>query len=368
MSTSGADHVAREIPGEARLRRLAPADLESFSVGAALLGSGGGGRVDYWASALRLIGPRLQVDVVPLAAPLPDRLAMVGLIGSTMVMEEKVPSGREMPRALAMLERWAGTSIGAVLPAQIGGVTSLAAILVAHQCGLPVVDADFDGRAIPRLDQLSLFGPGMPPVAATAVTSNGIAMLVDEASADDLEAAWRDTVIRGGGWAAFAIGPISPELVRARAIEASLSRAVRVGRELLGATDLGGFADRLGGRVVATGKVIGLERYGEALSFVHNSLVVLDSASGAVVRLEAGSEYLLVLVDGEPIASTPSVIALLDPRTHESVAVDDVRMGRTVAVLVLPGAPWWREDDDRLAKVSPRAYGVDFDVVSEVTR
>jgi DUF917 family protein len=283
-----------------------------------------------------------------------------------MVMEEKVPNGDELPRALSVLERWSGERIGGILPAQIGGVTSLAALHVAHRTRLPLIDADFEGRAIPRLDQLSIFGSGPIAVDAAAVTSSGLTIFVEQAAADDLEAAWRDTVAHSGGWAAFAIGPLRAATIRTRAIPATLSRAVQLGRLLDCAEELAEFAQEAGGRVIATGRIIAIDRYDEALSFVHSSLVVIDSANRAMVRIEAGSEYLLVLVDGEPVASTPSIIVLLDPRTRESVATDDAREGMTVSVVILPGASWWRADPKRLKTVSPRAYGVDFDVLDEV--
>jgi DUF917 family protein len=323
--------------------------------------------VDYLTTALELVGDDLDVPVLGVDGPLPESIAVVGLLGSTLNKDEKIPNGTEFPRALRALEQWSGIQIGGVAAAQIGGVTSMQALIVAHQTGLPLIDADFEGTATPRLEQLSLFGPGENRFTAAAVTSTGLTILVADATAEDLEDAWRGTVADTGGWAAFAIGPVSADNVRSRAIEGSLTRAVAIGRSVRAAKDLDEFAREHGGRVVATGRIREVERTGDALSFVHNDIVAVDSANGAILRIEAGSEYLLALIDGVPVASTPSVIALLDPLTRRSLAVDDLRVGTTVAAIVLPGAAWWWKEASRLARVSPRAYGMDFDAVDEAT-
>jgi hypothetical protein len=79
--------------------------------------------------------------------------------------------------------------------------------------------------------------------------------------------------------------------------------------------------------------------------------------------VEAENEYLLVLVDGEPVVSCPELILVLDRRTARPIAVDRLRSGDDVQVLALPGPPWWWETPERLSAVGPRAFGLDLDPV-----
>ncbi|MCA5924926.1 DUF917 domain-containing protein [Curtobacterium oceanosedimentum] len=340
-------------------------DAAVFGRGTALLGCGGGGRVDHMVSALRLALGDRSVPVVDLDDPGLESVTAVGLVGSTTVLEEKMPSGDELPAALAAVERWTGRRADAVVAAQIGGVTGPAAALTAHAAGLPLVDADLVGRAVPRIDQLSVFIGPVTTVTAAAATTSGLRIVVDAQQPLDLETVWREAVSHSGGWAAFAIGPVPVALLRERAVVGSVQRALHVGRAVAEARDAADLAARTGGRVVAQGRVVDVHREGDALAFVRSSIAIRDAGSGAIARVEAGSEYVHCLVDGLPVASTPSVITVVDARSLAPVATDRTRVGNELAVLVLPSAPWWWADPARTEAVAPRAFGIDADVVPE---
>ncbi|MCJ1712925.1 DUF917 domain-containing protein [Curtobacterium sp. VKM Ac-2922] len=340
-------------------------DAERLGRGAALLGCGGGGQVDHMVHALRIALGTDSVPVVPVDGGVRSVMA-VGLVGSTTVLEEKVPSGRELPDALAAVERWTGRRADAVIAAQIGGVTAPAAALTAHAAGLPLVDADLVGRATPRIDQLSLFVDPLAAVTAAAVTSSGLRIVVDAPDPRDLETVWREAVSHSGGWAAFAIGPVDVDVLAERCVTGSVSRALDVGRAAARTTDVDHLGAAIGGRLVARGRVLDVQRGGDVLSFVHGSMALRDQDTGAVVRVEAGSEWVHCLVDGQPVASTPSCIVVVDARSLAPVTTDRARVGDELAVLVLPGAAWWWREPRRLARVGPRAFGIDADPVPEV--
>jgi len=344
---------------------LQAGDAAVFGRGTALLGCGGGGRVDHMVSALRLALADRSVPVVRLDDPALRTVVAVGLVGSTTVLEEKMPSGDELPAALAAVERWTGERADAVVAAQIGGVTGPAAALTAHAAGLPLVDADLVGRAVPRIDQLSVFVGPTASVTAAATTTSGLRIVVEARHPVDLETVWREAVSHSGGWAAFAIGPVPVELLRERAVAGSVDRALRIGRAAGDARDAAELAARVGGRVVVQGRVIDVQREGDAIAFVHSSMAIRDADTGAIARVEAGSEYVHCLVDGQPVASTPSVITVVDARSLLPVPTDRTRVGNELAVLVLPSAPWWWGDPARTERMAPRAFGVDADVVPE---
>lgn len=340
-------------------------DVDDLARGTALLGCGGGGQVDHMAHALRRALAGGGVPVVPVDGGVRAVMA-VGLVGSTTVLEEKTPSGRELPDALAAVERWTGRRADAVVAAQIGGVTGPAAALTAHAAGLPLVDADLVGRATPRIDQLSLFVDPLPSITAAAVTSSGLRIVVDAPDPRDLETVWREAVSHSGGWAAFAVGPVDADVLAARCVTGSVSRALRTGRAVAASADVEALAAAVPGAwVVARGRVLDVQRGGDALAFVHGSMALRDAGTGAVARIEAGSEWVHCLVDGAPVASTPSCIVVVDARSLRPVATDRARVGDELAVLVLPGAPWWWAEPNRTALVTPRAFGIDADAVPE---
>ncbi|HEY0247625.1 MAG TPA: DUF917 domain-containing protein [Gryllotalpicola sp.] len=347
----------------APLSELRGSDVDALASGAAILGCGGGGDVGLLLPALRMRGPDFAIPLEPLDGGLRFFTA-VTFLGSTTVLAEKPPGGTELPSAVSAVERWTGRAAQAVVPAQIGGLTALGAALLADASGLPLLDADLVGRATPRLDQLSIFARQKPELTAAIITSSGLTVVVDARSPAELESALRGAVANTGGWAAFALGPLPLAQLREDMIAGSVSRALAIGRvaEAAGAP-LADAVRVVGGAVVARGRVLDVERHGDPLSFVHGTASLADAESGAVARLEMGSEYHYLVVDGEPAASVPDIISVLDARTRAPISTDELRPGTDVAVLVLPAAPLWHSDDAFLRRADPRFYGIDADPV-----
>jgi hypothetical protein len=292
-------------------------------------------------------------------------VAAVGFIGSTIVIEEKMPSGAELPAAVSALERWSGTPVQAIMPVQIGGMISLAAALLADELNRPLLDADLVGRAAPRLDRYSLHTVAQfRPTSLAAVTPSSLSMVIDALSAADMESAVRGAIARSGGWAAFALGPLDLAAVRDVLVAGSVTRAIRTG-QAFGVPDrpAAEAAQALGGRIPARGRVLEVTRRDDRITFVHGSAAIQDPDTRQVSRLEMGSEYLYLTIDGEPTASVPSIICALDARTRQPISTVDLRPGLNVDVLVLPPAEFWAADRARSRLVDPQSYGIDADII-----
>ena len=71
---------------------------------------------------------------------------------------------------------------------------------------------------------------------------------------------------------------------------------------------------------------------------------------------------MVLRVDGEFVATTPDLIAVLDGETGEPITTEALRYGMRVAVIAFPCAPQWREPA-ALELISPRYFGYDIDYV-----
>lgn len=348
--------------------RLRPDDLEDFVLGATLLGSGGGGDPALYAHLLLARLPPAGVALHPLD-PFSDAVVVpVGMIGATSVLTEKLPHGGEIAQAVAAICRWSATTADAVMPVEAAGLNAALAVVTAVELGLPLVDADLMGRALPRFDQLTaaVAGEGAPSLlrSAALVEPGGQVLVQDNASAQELERTVRSYVAQAGGWAGAAFGPFVASELAGRVCEGTLARALDLGRASGSPEANRGPAARaaaLGGRVLAAGRVLEVVR-GVSGGFSHGSFAVADR-SGAMVRIEAENEYLVAVVDGEPVATCPDLICVLDGRTAQPVAADRLRAGDDVQVLTLPGPAWWTALPGRLRAVGPRAFGYDIDAV-----
>ncbi|HWN32424.1 MAG TPA: DUF917 domain-containing protein, partial [Pseudonocardia sp.] len=273
------------------------------------------------------------------------------------------------PRAMRALTRWTGVQPAAVMPLEAAGLNGTMAAATAAQLGLPLVDADLMGRALPRMDQLTraVAGGAVTPFALSE--PSGQTLLIDAGSPGGLERIARSFVAQSGGWAGMALVPAPASAALRDACLGGLGRALRLGqahRELPDKPEPEQVAAALGGRLLGLGRVADISRQ-PSTSFGRASITVLGGGSGAgagpVLRLEAENEYLLALRDGEPVASCPDLICVLERRTATPIAVDSLRPGDDLIVVVLPGPAWWRASPERLRHVDPRAFGLGCDAV-----
>jgi uncharacterized protein len=343
---------------------LTAADVDALVVGVSLLGSGGGGDAMTFARVLRhRLGTRSLVLHSPsdLAG---DMVVPVGVVGATSVFLEKLPGGHELTGAVRAVSRWTGTDATAVMPLEAGGLNGVAGLVAALELDLPFLDADLMGRALPRLDQLTWSAHGTPLVPAALCEPGGQVVVIDGATPSALERTARAFLAQSGGWAAIALRPMPVPLAVKDAVRGSLAHALRLGHGHAGLPERApaeAVAAALGGDVLGVGRVRQIARLHHPLP-TGSSIHVDSSDTGEVLRIEAQNEYLLAFVDGRAVASTPDLVCVLDRRTCLPIAVDLLRSGDEVMVLVLPGPTWWREPH-RLRHVDPTAFGLDHEPV-----
>lgn len=342
---------------------LGAEDVGAFLLGLGLLGSGGGGDPEVFRQTLvRALGRGV---VLHDPAELGDQLVVaVGMLGGTRVLAEKLPSGAEFHGSVQAVARWTGARPGAVMPIEAAGVNGALAVVAATALGLPLVDADFMGRALPRADQFTraVAGGSLTPCAMTE--PGGQTVLLDGGDPVAVERVARSFVAQGGGWAGCAFAPVPASVVADDSCRGSLTRALALGRahaSLPRKPSAAQVAAALGGRVLAAGRTVEIARHASAT--FGRAGIAITGDDGAVLRLEAENEYLLALLDGLPVASCPDLLCVLDRRTAAPIAVDALRVGDDVTVVVLPGPSWWRAAPERLAHVGPRAFGLDCDPV-----
>ncbi|MDQ0218666.1 DUF917 family protein [Peribacillus cavernae] len=132
------------------MRKLGKQEIEDIAVGAALLGTGGGGD-PYIGKLMALQAIEEHGEITLLNADeVPDDALVVpsAMMGAPTVMLEKAPSGEEAINAFKNLESYLGKEIFATMPIEAGGLNSMLPLALAATLGLPVVDADGMGRGV----------------------------------------------------------------------------------------------------------------------------------------------------------------------------------------------------------------------------
>ncbi|GAT72034.1 hypothetical protein MHM582_0504 [Microbacterium sp. HM58-2] len=334
---------------------LAREDLTALARGYALLGSGGGGAT----TMLELILARADVWPVRVetASALDPATPCLGaaFVGSTMLLRERMPGADPFSPLLAAIERWLGHPVQAVCSLEGGGMNGLAPLTLAGSH--TVIDADCSGRAVPSLDQMSLFVDRVPGLVFACDTGAGGVAMVEPARAVDAERVVRSAIIQAGGVGCAVLGGFTVGDLREHAIEGHLAHALQLGQAFLrhAADPVPVLAAALGGEVLAEGRIVSASPSSDD---PHVNAVEIAGLSGVVHRVVTRSETLAVLSDGLLVAAAPTVIVILDAVSREILEVTDLRLARNVLVLGIPAPAWWSARPDRLAQVVPSAYGL----------
>lgn len=352
------------------MRTLDEHDLDALAIGAAVLGTGGGG--DPYIG--KLLAKQAIAEHGPVTVLLPDELpddamcAMSAVMGAPTVLVEKLPGGHEQLRAFRALEERLGREITHVMCAEVGGLNSTLPIVTAATTGLPLVDCDAMGRAFPEL-QMST--PTLYDIAATPMAladDKGNMVTIDAVDNPWTERMARSITVDMGAAAFIALYPQTGEQVKRAMIPGTLDLAVRLGRAVIDARSAKGdpvaaILDTLGGVRLFSGKIADVHRRTVA-GFARGTVAIegTDSDDGAILTLEFQNENLVARRGEEVLATVPDLITVLDADTGEPITTEELRYGFRVTVIAAPCDGRWRSDAG-LELVGPRYFGYDLDYV-----
>ena len=347
------------------LREVTDADLDAIEIGAAILGTGGGG--NPYIGKLRCreeLKKGRRIPVIPLAE-LPDDALVVSLggIGAPVVGVEKIEEGEECLRALRAIEKELGVKVDALISAEIGGANSMEPMLTAAQAGLPVVDGDGMGRAFPEMQMCtwSIYGHREAP-GAMADEKGNIVVIRNTPNDVWLERIARSVVVAMGAAAGLATQPMRGDFVKRAAVPNTITQALNLGRAVLHAHQTN--ADPVQtvikqerGKLLMTAKITDLQRHLKGgFAVGHMALEGFGDFLGDNGRIDLQNEFLVFWRDQKVEVCTPDLIVVLDSDTGLPITTEMLRYGQRIAVLGLPAHPLMRSPE-ALKVVGPAAFG-----------
>ncbi|MEM7663442.1 MAG: DUF917 domain-containing protein [Pseudomonadota bacterium] len=357
------------------MKQIDHTHLEDLALGSVFLATGGGGDPHLpriiAEQALKQYGP---VSVIA-AADLPDDayIAAIGSVGAPTVSLELLPSVDETARTLDAFEAHVGRNVDAVASFEIGGGNSLIPLVAAAGKGVPVVDGDGMGRALPEAQMMSYAIAGIKPTPAVALDYAGNTASFECDSTTVYERHIRSFAMAAGGMITAAEHPMTGAELKSSVIPSTLSFSIQLGqclRENRGQADtiLEPLQDVLAPsiygdcRLLCTGKVVdkatrivGGYDIGEATiePFVQDR-------SDLVIKIK--NEYLLATAGGDVLASVPDLIVITDYETSVPINAERLRYGQRVAVFAV-GCPDFFRSERALKTVGPRCFGFDLDFI-----
>lgn len=343
-------------------------DLDALAIGAALLGTGGGG--DPYIGKLlarAAIEEHGPVELLPIA-DIPDELNLVscGTMGAPTILIEKLPGGDEMALALATWERHRGHKVDGIVPFEAGGLNCMLPLVLGAQRGLPVIDGDGMGRAFPRLEMetFNVYGVRAAPVAVA--DEQGTTVLIETDSATVGESMARAVTIRMGGQSALVSFGMDGATAKRVAVPGTISLALGIGRIILEAraekrdaiADLIAFFATThygAARLLVSGKITDVSRREQDGWVVGIVTVQPFDADAEPVTIRIQNENLEARQGENILAIVPDLITVLDKETAEPITTERLHYGQRVNVLGIR-VPAIMRTPEALAVFGPAAF------------
>lgn len=352
------------------MRIIDEAVLEDLALGAAVLGTGGGG--DPYIGklmareAIRQYGP---VELYTLDELDDDDLIVpTAMMGAPTVMVEKMPNGSDIVNAYESIGKYMGKSIKATMSIEAGGLNSVVPIYLAARMGVPMVDCDGMGRAFPELQMVTFTIHGISATPMAMSDERGNTVLMETISNTWTETFARSVTVNMGAMAMIALYPATVKELKEASIPNTITLAENIGKVIRRArveedNPVETIRKAVGGYMVFKGKIGDVERRTEA-GFAKGDAFMdgIDEFAGQKLQLSFQNEHLAARIDGEFKVTVPDLLAVLDVDTGEPITTEGMRYGFRVAVIAIPCADKWRTPKG-LELVGPRYFGYETDYV-----
>jgi DUF917 family protein len=327
------------------LRTLSSQELLDLVDGAAIFSAGGGGDPDVGYK----IVDKLACDgcTVKLVNPseVPDNAKVVNFacVGATTAVEYESDAA---VRAFKSLEEYAGFSAYAVIPVELGGFNTMAAIDVAARCGIPVLDADGAGRSVPEV-HLKVYTIDDIPLTPMVVANTNAKNIVVVKETIDSKAAERIARTLAAEWdnsAYTARRILTGSQVKTSPIQLSLSKSMRIGKLLKKTVEpMKAILKEIGGFKLFEGVAACVKRETKAgFTFVDVKLRGSREYAESEFEFKAKNEVLVAYKNGKLAAIAPDIITPVHPETGKCITAEKVEKGNRIAVLGLPAPQKWR--------------------------
>jgi DUF917 family protein len=352
------------------MRPITLSELDDLALGAAFLGTGGGGD-PYIGKLMARAAIERHGPVRMLALEeLPDALQVIacGVMGAPTIIIEKLASGAEIGLALRTHEAQTGRQREAIIPFESGGINAMLPLVLAAERGLPVVDADGMGRAFPQLEMETFNVYGVPTAPVVLADERGNCVVIETGSAARAEFIARGVTIRMGGQSYIVNYAMDGATARRVSVPGTMSLALGIGATIRQAR--AAHRDPLAAlitflkathyevaRLLCAGKVVDVSRREQNGWSVGTVLIEPFSCGGGPVAIQIQNENLVAEQDGRVLAIVPDLIAILDLDTAEPITTERLRYGQRVNVLGVR-VPAIMRTPAALAVFGPSAFGL----------
>jgi DUF917 family protein len=363
-----------------RRRLTTRQDIHEFVMGTDFLSASGGGSPE---DTLRLLEddltrqvPLSWIDLAELPddalvvtanfsgsiAPVEDRADMEHHFGVSPVLE------RPLVQAVQELETLLGRTVDALIPLEIGGINAGHALDTAANLGLPLIDADYAGRAIPESTCITPNLFGKPIYPRVYVDFYGDVLHLKTAQANRVvERLGKFISMASLGMVGVASIPLSGRDVKEIAIPGTLTESLQIGHTIHraraeGRDPVASVVEELRNTWLLFRGHIVSRRWESRDGYMwgEHEIEGENAFAGRRLRVWFKNENHVTWLDDIPYVCSPDIIEVLKGETAEPLVNSSVTQGQRVAVVgVRRREPF--NNVSGIALLGPQHWGFDLE-------
>ncbi len=358
-------------------------ECEDFVRGCTVLGTGGGGApergikllhgaldaglrlgwrdVSQIADDVWVVCPFLMGSIAPRTPQAEAEMLTFGL--------NKIRYPNAIMNAIQELETYSGKEIGAVIPIELGGGNTAESVVQSARLSLPTVDADYAGRAIPEIIQITpvIYDKSLAPLSAVDEWGN-IAIIKEAVNPPMAERLGKLLSVAAFGLACMAGILLKGREVKEIAIPGTLTASLKLGQAIRqaraeGADPLAAATKAMNGWLLFKGVVTEKEWEDRAgYLWGTHTLDGVEEFAGRSFKVWYKNENHVSWLDGQLYVMSPDLVCLVDLQTAEPITNTNIATGHQLAAIGRRGAEMFRTKKG-LENLGPAHFGFDVPYV-----
>lgn len=360
------------------MKKLSRQDLHDILLGAAIVGTGGGGSL---VEGIKLVDKALdeghefllaEIDEIPDDALIgtPYGCGSIGPLSDEQLKElEKLPKLDFTAEVAAVkaIEEYLGKSLYGVVATELGGGNTAAALNVAARTNKLIIDADPAGRSVPCLQHSTYFLNGLPITPMGIADQFGDAMILTQA-ASDIRA---EALTRAAAVASFNHVGVVDHIAEWKVLKNALLKNTitmcleigRVAREAKAENKIYAYdiAEKFDGYIIFEGTVTKTE-WEDTKGFTFGNTFIKGEGKyeDDEMKIWYQNENIISWKNGEIFVTVPDSINIVNADENMPLLNPYAKVGMKVTVFVLKSFDEWRSPKG-LEIFGPKFFGYDIE-------
>lgn len=359
------------------MKKLTRQDLHDILLGAAIVGTGGGGSLEY---GIEIIDKALDdgceftladLDEIPDDALVgtPYGCGSIGALSEEQQREydslDKIDTTPEVA-AVKAIEDYFGKDLYGVIATELGGANTAVALEAGARLNKPIIDADPAGRSVPCLQHSTYYLKDVPIYPMSIANEFGDSMVLTKTASDErAEALTRAAAVASFNHVGVVDHPGEWKTMKNALLKNTITMCLEIGQVARKAQEEGrnyayDVAEQFNGRIIFEG-IVKSSTWEDREGFTYSDLVVegRNDYEGDEFKLWIQNENIISWKNGDYYVTVPDSINIVRDKENMPLLNPDAEEGMEVTIFALTAFDEWRTEKG-LEILGPKFFGHDI--------